>query len=162
MVWVDYVIIGIVAVSAVISLIRGFVREAISLLGWILAIWAALGFSASLSPFFARFIEVPSLRELAAFLVIFLGVLFVAGVTNFILGLLVEKTGMSGTDRVLGMVFGAARGVLIVALLVVLAGFTKLPADPWWRASILIPHFAQVAEGVRDLLPPELAKKLGY
>ena len=79
-----------------------------------------------------------------------------------IAGMIVDKTGMTGTDRVLGMVFGAARGVVITALLVLAAGMTPLPQDPWWRQSALVPQFERLAVTIRETLPPEIATQLDF
>ena len=157
MIWVDYIILATIAISALVSLMRGFVREAISLAGWILAFWLALSFMDEVAALIAGQISVPSLRLGLAFFVLFIVTLLLTAVVNYFAGLLVSKTGLSGTDRVLGMVFGAARGALIVALLVLLAGLTALPRDRWWQQSVLIVHFQALALEVRSFLPAEIA-----
>jgi len=157
MIWVDYIILATIAISALVSLMRGFVREAISLAGWILAFWLALSFMDEVAALIAGQISVPSLRLGLAFFVLFIVTLLLTAVVNYFAGLLVSKTGLSGTDRVLGMVFGAARGALIVGLLVLLAGLTALPRDRWWQQSVLIVHFQALALEVRSFLPAEIA-----
>lgn len=160
--WVDYLLIAIVALSAVISLLRGFVREALALVGWVAAVWLVLSFTQPVAALFAGHVEVPSVRMGIAALLIFVGTLIVAAIVVYLVGLLVDKTGLSGTDRMLGVVFGAARGVIIAAILVLLAGLTPLPRDPWWHQSVLLPRFQQVAEQLRTLLPQEIARNVDF
>jgi membrane protein required for colicin V production len=93
---------------------------------------------------------------------VFVGVLILTALVVFLVGLLVDSTGLSATDRMLGVIFGLARGAVIVALLVLFAGFTAIPRDRWWRESILVPHFETLAIAVRDMLPPEVAEHLTY
>ena len=160
--WIDMVLIGVVALSAVISLLRGFLREALALAGWVAAVWLALTFTEPVAALFAEQVSVPSVRMGMAFLLLFVGTLIASGILVWLVGLLVDKTGLSGTDRMLGVVFGAARGVIIAALLVLLAGLTPLPRDPWWRDSLLLPHFQQVAEQMRTLMPEDIATLVDF
>ncbi len=155
--WLDFLLLGIVLLSAVISLMRGFIREALALAGWVAAVWIAITFAGQLAELFAATIELPSMRLALAYLLLFIGTLVISGIAVWLVGLLVEKTGLSGTDRLLGMVFGLARGVIIAAILVLLAGLTPLPRDPWWRESVLLPKFQAIAEQLRAALPAEVA-----
>ena len=75
---------------------------------------------------------------------------------------MVEKTGLSGTDRMLGIIFGIGRGAVIVSVLVLLAGLTPVPQDPWWSQSTFIPHFESLALKIQELLPPDIAQQLTY
>ncbi|MCB1874537.1 MAG: CvpA family protein [Chromatiales bacterium] len=160
--WADYVILGVILLSAIVSLLRGFVREAFSLATWIAAIWLGILYAPLLAVQLEAYIAVPSLRLAAAFGAIFLITLLIGGLLNSLLGHLVDKSGLSGTDRVLGVLFGGARGVLIVAVLVLLAGATPFPNDPWWKESVLIPHFEQLAEQIRAFLPEDMAQSIAY
>lgn len=160
--WIDFTLIGVVALSALISLLRGFIREALALLGWVAAVWIALTFTESVAVMFAEQVSVPSLRMGLAFLVLFVGTLVLSALLVYLVGLLVDSTGLSGTDRLLGMVFGAARGVVIAAILVMLAGLTPMPRDPWWQNSSLLPHFQRVAEQLHSLLPAEIGKYVNF
>ncbi len=157
MIWVDYALLVVITLSALFSLLRGFVREAISLFGWILAFWVGLSFSHPAAVYLEAYIDIPSVRLAAAFFALFLSVLLLTAIANFIAGKLVDKTGISGTDRVLGMVFGAARGAVIVAVLVLFAGLTALPQDPWWKDALLLGYFQRVAVEIRSYLPADLA-----
>ena len=150
--WVDWTIIAVIAVSSLISLKRGFVKEALSLLTWIVAGAVAWMFGGALSGHLAAYIETPSARVIAACIILFVATLMVGALINFLLGELVRVTGLSGTDRFLGMVFGAARGGLLVVVAVGLLSLTPVPADPWWRESSLLPHFLMIADWSKNLI----------
>ena len=155
-------ILAIVLVSAVISLVRGFVREAFSLALWVLAFWVAWSFFRDLEVPLRSLIDSPTARLGIAFGLLMIATLVVGGLINYLVIQLVERTGMSGTDRLVGMIFGTARGVLLVAVLVLLAGLTPMPAEGWWKASLLVGYFEELAYWLRDLLPPEMADRFRY
>lgn len=164
MIWVDWVILSIIGLSAVISLLRGFVREALSLAGWIAAFLIAKAFYEPLSEMLVEQIPTNSIRLGVAWVGLFVITLFIAGIINYLVGKLVDKAGLSGTDRLLGMIFGAIRGVLIVALIVLgLTQFTPVNKDEWWSQSSLLPHVERVAEWFYEQLGdsvPELKKDI--
>ncbi len=160
--WADYVVLAIVGFSAVVSVLRGFVREALALAGWVAALWVAIAFMDPLSARLADQISVPSLRAGVAFFVLFAGTLMANGLLVSLVGLVVERSGLSGTDRSLGVLFGIARGVVIVGLLVLAAGLTRLPGDSWWSASLFVPHFERMAREMRAMLPPDLARRFRF
>lgn len=162
MTWVDIAILVIITVSALVSLFRGFLREALSLAGWILAVWISLSFTDEVAARLVDYVELASIRQGIAFLVLFVSVLLATGLVNYFVGLLVDKTGLTGTDRVLGIVFGIARGVLVVVILVVVAGLTDVPEDPWWEESMLLPRFEIIALDIKSALPPDVAERLHY
>jgi len=143
----DWIIVAIVAISGLISLWRGFVREALSLVIWIAATSIALFFSDLLSGHLAVWIDTPSLRKVAAFVILFVATLIVGGLISHIIAALVKMTGLTGTDRVLGMVFGVSRGLLIVlALLILVPPIVPINQDLWWTESSLIPHFLMMQD----------------
>ena len=157
---VDYIIIGIIAVSAVIGLARGLVREVIALAVWVAALIAAWLFYQPVAEQLTPWISTPSVRIGAAVLILVLAVLILGAIVGFLLAMLVDKTGLTGTDRLLGMVFGAARGAVLVALLVFLATLTPLTQDPWWSQSMLLPRFELLADLLIDMIPPDVTDKV--
>lgn len=160
--WADYAIIAVIGISVAVSLMRGFLREALSLFTWILALWVALALFEQFADFFAPWIGVPSARLVIAFVILFLLVLVAGSIINSIVARLVKKTGLSGTDRVVGILFGFARGVVVIGLLVLSAGLTTLPQDLWWQEAHLLGHFQGLALWMRDFLPEELANNIHY
>jgi membrane protein required for colicin V production len=156
--WIDWAILIVIGLSAGISLLRGFVREALSLAGWVIAFFVAKGFYQEFSSLLASYIETPSLRYAVSWAALFLITLTISGLVNYLLGQLVERAGLSGMDRIMGMTFGALRGILLVAVMIlVLREFTPVQQDRWWQKSQLIPHVEQLSdwffEQVDDVMP---------
>jgi membrane protein required for colicin V production len=162
MVWVDYLIIAIIVISSGISIVRGFIKEVLSLFSWILSFWVAMLFYSNLSTLFVAYIETPSIRYFTAFVILFVVTLLLAALVNHMISQLVEKTGLTGTDRSLGVVFGILRGLAIVTLLVLAAGTTPMPDDAWWQNSLLIEHFEKLAIWLRNWLPDDIASYINY
>lgn len=162
MIWIDWIILLVIGLSAAISVVRGFFKEAISLSGWIIAIWLGLAFSGDISKLLSNLISVPSVRIVMAFSIVLVIVLMLTALAIHLATLMVKKSGLTGTDRVLGVVFGVARGAVIVGILVLLGGLTALPKDPWWRESMLVPHFERLAVQIRGMLPSDIAEEFRF
>lgn len=146
MVWIDYAILAVIGLSAFISLVRGFVKEAVSLIVWISAFFVASSFYLNLSTLLTN-ISDQLLRNAASIAILFITTLILGALVNYIIGQLVSKTGLSGTDRVLGVVFGALRGVLIIAaVLFFMDAFTPASSSTWWQKSQLVPEFTLIVE----------------
>ena len=160
--WIDVVIISLIALSAILSLFRGFVKEALALITWLVALWVAMAFYEEFAVWLSQWITVPSAQKATAFGVLFVCVLLLGAMVNYLAGKLVDKTGLTGTDKMLGVVFGVARGAVIVAILVLLAGLTPLPQDPWWQDSQFLGYFEDLAVWMRDFLPSEIADNISY
>ena len=141
-----------VGVSAIISLVRGFVREALSLLAWGAAFAAATMFNAPVAHWLEGVMATPSLRFIVAWLGVFLAVLLGLGLINFVISRLIRASGLSGTDRFFGSLFGVARGLVVVLTVLILApSVVPVKQDAWWRESSLIPHFLAFEGRAREL-----------
>lgn len=148
--WVDWAITGLFGLSVTISLVRGFVREAMSLVVWAAAVVVAMSFYQSLAPLWGDLISSPSLRLVASWLALFVAVLIVGGLVSYLLAKLIQTTGLSGTDRFLGIFFGFARAaVLVLVVLIALPEMLPVDEDRWWRESLLIPEFLKFESWAR-------------
>ncbi|MGM0553622.1 MAG: CvpA family protein [Pseudomonadota bacterium] len=151
--WIDLIIIALVVVSGLISLFRGFVREAFSLATWIIGVWLGIRHAGDLAAYLPDAIADATLRLGIGFALIFIAVLIVGGILGVLANRLVKGSGLTGTDRSLGVIFGLLRGVLLVAILVFLASLTLMPEEPWWDGSRLIPEFERLVDWLITQLP---------
>lgn len=156
--WADWVILAILLISSLISLKRGFVKEALSMLNWIVAFFVAVTFREQLSLLLVEHVTTPSIRDLVAFAILFALTLIVGAMVNYLLGELIRMTGLSGTDRFFGVMFGFVRGFIVVmALLMFLPSLLPIEEDSWWQQSALIPQLLQF-EGWCKMLMSEVSR----
>ena len=148
----DWAIIVVLAISTLMSLRRGFLKEALSLGTWIAAFIIARQFHDPMDQLLETQIADSLMRSIAAFAALFVGTLLVGAALGFLLSALINATGLSSTDRILGMVFGFARGALIVTVVIGLLNLTPLVNDTWYTNSILVPHFETVAQWALEQL----------
>jgi membrane protein required for colicin V production len=160
--WLDLLILGVIALSALISLIRGFVKESISLLSWIAAGIVAFRYFSAMAELLEPYLADPTIRSMAAFAILFISTLIIGAIINFIMSQLVSKTGLSGTDKALGVVFGGARGVLIVTMIVLLASLTPMPEAQWWQDSAMVGFFQELAEWVKGIIPANAVDSFSF
>lgn len=154
--WVDYSILGIIVFSIIISFFRGFSREAVSLVVWVVGIMVALKFADPTSIFFKTWIASPTLRYIIAFATLFL-IIFIAGILlNAAIHALVKKAGLSLTDRMLGVIFGAARGLLIVAVLLMFVSVGKVKDGTYLTQSRLALKFKPMVVWLNAFLPTQM------
>jgi len=160
MMWLDYILLMIVALSALYSVFRGFVREILSLISWVLAFWIAIKFSPELAESFSGYIAIPEIRFITAFLLIFLAIM-VGGIflSRFIASLL-QVGGLRAFDRLIGAGFGVARGLVIVTVLVLLGGQSPLTEEPVWQQSRMVPYLQKVATWASDRIPAEMLNRV--
>lgn len=154
--WADWLILVIVGISCLVGVLRGFIKEALSLLVWVTAFVVAMLFHRSMAILFNGLVDSVSVQHVLAFVSLFLLTLIVGAMVNYLLGKLVRATGLTGTDRVLGLIFGLLRGAaVVISLLILLPHMVPIDQETWWRQSQLIPHFAAMegrALGVWDFI----------
>ncbi|MEG3593630.1 MAG: CvpA family protein [Pseudomonadota bacterium] len=148
----DWAIIALLVISTLMSLRRGFFKEALSLGTWIAAFVVARQFHSPMDQLLETQIVDSLMRSIAAFAALFVGTLLVGAALGFFLSALIDATGLSSTDRVLGMVFGFARGALIVTVVIGLLNLTPLVNDSWYTTASLVPHFETVAQWALEQL----------
>ena len=158
----DYLVLAVLCVSAVLGFLRGLVKEVLSLLACIVAFLAAIWWGPVVSGWLAHLIENTLLRTAVAYGLVFIVMLLLVGVINLTLTTLIDKTGLGQADHGLGALFGLLRGALIVLVLVALAGYTELPAEPWWQEARLSGTIVQAIQQIKLMLPESLSSWLPY
>lgn len=158
----DYAVIGIVALSLALGLWRGVVSELIALAAWVLAFMAALEFGGEAGSFLFFKIADPAIRALAGCALVFVVVLVAMSLLRLAVHSMVKALGLSLSDRLLGMFFGVARGVLVVMALVAAGGLTSAPQQPWWKQAALAPPLETAVLAAKPWLPDDLAKRIRF
>ncbi len=146
--WVDWLIVGIVGLSTLLSVWRGFVKEALSLASWVLAFFIATAFSGQFALLLSDSIEADGLRYGVSYGILFVASLMLGSIVNSMIRQLVHMTGLGGLDRLLGTAFGFARGLLIVVVLVYIAE-ALVPEEDVEQDSVLLPQVKLVVEWAR-------------
>ncbi len=149
--WADWIIVGIISLSSLVSIWRGFVKEALSLGIWIAACGISLLFHENFAYLLLDYIPTNSIRKMAAIGVLFASTLVVGAMLNYLISELVRMTGLKGTDRLFGMVFGFMRGAIMVLVMVIfLPPLLGVDQDLWWQESKLIPQFMMLENWSRE------------
>jgi len=158
----DYVALAIIGLSIILSVMRGFFREALAILGWVAAFVTAKTYANQILPMMPEDIPTESLRILAAFLVLFFATLLVATLLAIALSSVFKKMGLGWLNRLLGAFFGLARGILIVCIVVFLAGLTELPNDARWRNAMFSAPLEALVISMLPWVPISIAKHVKY
>jgi membrane protein required for colicin V production len=159
----DIGLVLVLVVSAGFGAWRGFVREVLSLAAWILAAVIAWVFADDFAKYFTSLAGEPALRQALAFVLLFVAVLVTGAIVSHLAHrLLVKGEFARWPNRLLGALFGAGRGVLIITLAFLLAGLTALPQQSWWRDAALAPYFERVARYTSGYLPSDVARHIRY
>jgi membrane protein required for colicin V production len=149
-----------VTLSALYSVFRGFVREILSLISWVLAFWVAIKFSPELAESFSGYIDIPEIRFITAFLLIFLAIMIGGIFISRLITRLLHVGGLRAFDRLIGAGFGVARGLVIVTVLVLLGGQSPLTDEPAWQQSRMVPYLQKVASWASDRIPAEMLNRV--
>ncbi|MGH8220034.1 MAG: CvpA family protein [Steroidobacteraceae bacterium] len=142
---VDYLIVALVLVSAAVGVARGFLREIIALVTWVVALFVGWHFAGRLEPYLGGLLSSPSVRPWAARALLVIAVLLAGAGIGAIVTHLVRLSLFSSTDRFLGFLFGMVRGVVILGVLVLLCQTLRLDGEHWWRSSRLLPYGERTA-----------------
>jgi len=156
----DYVVLFILIASIVISTMRGLVKEILSLAAWVIAFLAANAFAVQLAPIMPFAEE--SIRLILAFVALFIGVHLLMWILSLAIDSVITALGLKPVDRTLGSVFGAARGCVIVLVLMLVCGMTNLPEQPFWKHALLRPAVEAVAMSIKPYLPGSFARYVKF
>jgi len=158
----DWVALAVVAASLLLGLWRGVVSEILALVAWVAAFFAARQFGGDAGGLLTRWVADPAIAAAAGYAAVFVGVLLAFGAARLLLSMLLRAVGLGLLDRLLGSVFGVARGVAIVLAGVMLAGMTSMPKEQWWREAVLAPPLETAVVAAKPWLPSDVAKRIRY
>lgn len=147
--WVDLLALFVVVASAAFGAWRGLIKEAVSVATWLAAIWFAWRFTFVVAPLLGDWESAPELKIWAARAITFVVIMLIGGLIAWFARSLIRHTGLGGTDRMLGSLFGLFRGVLIFGLIVIGLQLSGLDRDPWWQQARLRPYGERIAAGIR-------------
>jgi len=162
---IDIGVLAIIAVSTVVSLIRGFFTEAVSLLTWIAALVISTLYAHQFGSLFRVQIEHDLARGVLAWMILFIGTMIIGGLINYLFSKLRSGIQLGAMDRIVGLFFGLSRGILIVALIVLAAHldfFTSLRDSEIWHESRALPYLVRVAELLHSVLPEDVGKYFDF
>ncbi len=157
----DLVLAGILLVSGLIGLLRGLIRETLSLLSWVVALWLAVRFGGDVAGLFSNWFEDATLQLWAGRLAVLVGALFAGTLLAWLISYLVRHSPLTGMDRFLGLFFGCARGVVLVGILALGLEQAGFASEPWWRDSKLLPYAAAVGVELRNVAEAQLSGQQG-
>lgn len=151
---IDYIILGVIGLSVITGLFRGFVKESVALVVWIVAIWCAYHYAAVVETWLKPYVDDTSVRTIISFVVILVAVVLFGAILNALLSFVLHRTGLSGTDRLLGMLFGFARGIFIVALVILVLNMTSLAKkEDYAHHSVLYTKFDPLVQWLSSMMP---------
>lgn len=159
---IDIVILVALVLPAIVGAVYGFLNIVFSLAAWAIALGVSLKFSPHFAPLFADHVETPLLRDVLAFIAVFVIALMLLSIAGYFIVKLLGRTGLTAADRIFGFFFGIALGGAIIAVVVFLAGFTAVPKEPWWEASMLVQPFERTGLWARGFLPENVAQYHSY
>lgn len=161
---IDLLILLVIGISIVVSAIRGFFKEAVSLITWLAAVLITLMFTSRFASLLPRdTIESPQARYAISALVLFFGTMILGSLINYLFQKILNSSNQGKLDLVLGIGFGAGRGIVIVTILVLMANLIPtFKQENWWRESAFIPPMQKAAQFIHAQLPQELAQHFHF
>lgn len=158
----DFALLAVVAASVLLGAWRGVVGELLALAAWVAAFFAAKHFGTDAGRMLSKWIADPALGAAAGYAAVFVAVLLAVGAGRLVVSLMLRAAGLGLMDRLLGAVFGVARGVLVGFVAVLVGGMTGLPKEAWWRDATFAPPLETAAIAAKPWLPAEVAKRIRY
>ena len=158
----DYAVLAVIGLSVFFSLMRGMVREVLSLAGWVLAFYVAKTYTLELSPLLPRAIPTETLQYLAAFVILFLATLLITALLSIALSEIFKTVGLGWLDTVLGGLLGTLRGILIVGVLVFVGGLTDLPKSPAWKSAKFSAPLEAMVTSAFPWIPPAIVAHVKF
>ena len=158
----DYSVLVIIGISIIVSMMRGAVREVLAIAGWLVAFYVAKTYASQLIPLLPAEIPSEQLKTLAAFVILFLAVLLIASLLCIALSKVINKIGLNWLNRGIGALFGFARGLLIVCVLVFAAGLTNFPKDARWTNAMFSSPLEALVKSMLPLVPQTVAKHVKF
>jgi membrane protein required for colicin V production len=149
---VDVLILVVLLGSTVIGALRGFVREAVSVVFWILAVWGAWQFGPVIEPHLGGLLADPSIAPWVGRLVILVLILLVGWVAGMMLSYFTRSIGLGTLDRVIGVLFGIVRGMVLVGLMIIGGELLHMTQEDWWNRSKLVPYGETVGDWLRAMV----------
>ncbi len=159
-VWVDIAIAALLLISILVGIFRGLVKELLSVMAWIAAIWVTFTYGQMASGYLVGYLKNPDMASAVSYVLVFLAALIIFSIVGYMVGRIFSATGMTGIDRSLGSVFGAVRGAVLVAILILVGRFMAFEEHSWWTDSQLLGYFDSLAEWIRSYLPEKIAQDL--
>lgn len=155
----DLFIIGAIAFSSLLGLYRGFTTSILSLFTWLIALWLPFKFTEEFSSFLPDTVESPTARAIIAAACLFFGAFIMLSLISWMLRKLLGATGLGFADRLMGVGLGVVRGVIVVAIIAMLATYsTSLPKERWWGESQLLPLVLKGSNKIREMMPDDLSR----
>jgi membrane protein required for colicin V production len=151
----DYWVVAIVLLVAITGLMRGFLREIVAVISWLLALFIAWHFSSWLAPQLGGLLAEEHVRPWAARAILLLVLLFISSIVGMFIGHFVRLSIFSGTDRFLGLTFALVRAAIVLGVMVIICQLLRVDEERWWHQSLLIPYAERVANGLRTLVGDE-------
>ncbi|HUY04231.1 MAG TPA: CvpA family protein [Rhodocyclaceae bacterium] len=158
----DYLVLMVIALSSLLGLWRGVVSELLGLAAWVAAFFAARAWGLVVAGWLTAWLGEPAWRAAAGFAAVFLVTLLIFAAARLVLSRLLRAVGLGFADRLLGALFGVARGVLVVLAAVLVCGMTALPRQPWWRQASLAPPLETAVLAIKPWLPKTVAQRIRY
>ena len=152
----DYIIVAALAISGLVGVLRGLIREMLALLSWVVSLWLAFSYAEAVANWLTPYLNSPQIQYVVALAVIFVGSLLILSMIAIIVVKLLDWVGIAGTDRSLGGLFGLLRGIAVALVLVFIIRLTPATEQPWFQNSVLVPYFEPIYEYLdgQDFLQP--------